>query len=689
MSKEEKLKSVHSQAMSEFDRIYTAVCKERDQCTEDRRFYSIAGAQWEGRLGEQFENKPRMEFNKIHLSVIRIINEYRKNRISVSFITKDGSEAGDLADKCAGLFRADEQDSNADEAYRNAFEEAVGGGFGAWRLCCDYEDDEDDDNEYQRVRILPIHDADQCVYFDLNSMRQDKSDANHCFVLKAMTKEAYREEFEKEPVEFSQKTNVSEFDWFAPDLIYVAEYYKKEEVKDKVFFYRTAVGDEEKLRESEIKAEPKKEEELLARGFEKVREKKIKCKKVHKYIIDGQEVVEDCGIIAGKYIPIIPVFGKRWVVDGIERMMGHVRLAKDAQRLKNMQLSKLAEISAMSSVEKPILTPEQIVGHQHMWAEDNIKDYPFLLINALKDASGNTLATAPAAYTKSPQIPPAMAALLQTTEQDMSDILGKSEAGDELKANISGEAIGLLQNRLDGLSYIYMDNFAEAMKYAGKVWLSQASDTYVEDERKMKIVNENGDTGMAEIAKPVYNEEEGQIDYETDLSKAKFEVTVDIGATSSSKRAATVKSITNMLTFVQDPETVAVLTYMGIMNMDGEGLGDLQDYFRNKLVQMGAVKPTEEEAQQLAEAAQNQQPDPQALYLQAEAEKSQALAVKAQADTAFTEAKTKDTIAKTAQTLAGIDRDDQKQALETAKAFGNAVTAQQQNNMGESSTGFE
>ncbi|MFK5282558.1 portal protein, partial [Lacticaseibacillus paracasei] len=88
----------------------------------------------------------------------------------------------------------------------------------------------------------------------------------------------------------------------------------------------------------------------------------------------GGKVLEDCGYIAGKCIPIVVAYGKRWFVDNIERCMGHVRLAKDAQRLKNMQLSKLGEISALSSVEKPILTPEQIANHQDMWAEDNLKD---------------------------------------------------------------------------------------------------------------------------------------------------------------------------------------------------------------------------------------------------------------------------------------------------------------------------
>ena len=73
----------------------------------------------------------KMEINKVHLSVMRIINEYRNNRITVDFIPKEGAENDKLADTCDGLYRSDEEFSSADEAYDNAFEEAVGGGIGA------------------------------------------------------------------------------------------------------------------------------------------------------------------------------------------------------------------------------------------------------------------------------------------------------------------------------------------------------------------------------------------------------------------------------------------------------------------------------------------------------------------------------------------------------------------------------
>src|SRR6478735_3786758 len=126
VSKAERLAQVHGEALAEFDTIQAALRDERLQCLQDRRFYSVAGAQWEGPLGDQFENKPRLEFNKVHLAVIRIINEYRNNRITVDFIPKDGTTNADLADTCAGLYRADERDSGAQEAYDNCFEEGVG-----------------------------------------------------------------------------------------------------------------------------------------------------------------------------------------------------------------------------------------------------------------------------------------------------------------------------------------------------------------------------------------------------------------------------------------------------------------------------------------------------------------------------------------------------------------------------------
>tara|TARA_R110002126_G_scaffold171240_2_gene320067 strand:- start:2063 stop:4141 length:2079 start_codon:yes stop_codon:yes gene_type:complete len=663
LSNDQRLANLHSEALAQFDDVQSALRDERLQCLQDRRFYSLAGSQWEGPLWDQYENKPKFEVNKIMLAVIRVVNEYRNNRITVDFVSKDGVENDKLAEVCDGLYRADEQASVADEAYDNAFEEAVGGGIGAWRLRTVYEDDEDPEDDRQRIRIEPIFDADSSVFFDLGAKRQDKSDAKFCFVVTSMTRQAYKDTWGDDPTDWPKIIHQYEFDWCTPDVVYVAEYFKVEEKTETIRIFQNITGEEERYTQADFANDETLEETLAAIGTTEIRQKRVKRRKVRKYVMSGGRVLEDAGYIAGKCIPIVVVYGKRWFVDNVERCMGHVRLAKDAQRLKNMQLSKLGEISALSSVEKPILTPEQVAGHQVMWAEDNLKDYPYLLINPITDQNGNQAVSGPVAYTKSPQIPPAMAALLQITETDMQDILGNPAGADKMVSNISGKAVEMIQARVDGQAFIYMSNFAKGMKRCGEIWLSMAKDIYIEDKRKMKTIARTGEAGMIELMQPTINQETGAMVMANDMTSATFDVIADVGPSSSSKKSATVRAITGMLQITQDPETAQVLTAMAMMNMEGEGLSDTNAYFRKKLLRMGVVKPTDDEAQEMMAEMQGQPQDPNALYLQAAAEEATAKAAQARASTVKTIADAELSRAKTVETLSNVDMDSQDHAL--------------------------
>ncbi len=634
-TKEERWDEVHRRAVREFDRVQTTVRDVRLQCLEDRRFYSISGAQWEGGLDEQFENKPKFEMNKVHLSVLRIINEYRNNRISVKFTPKDG-QPDEMADTCAGLFRADESDSTAEEAYDNAFEEAAAGGFGAFRLKACYEDDEDDEDSRQRVRFEPIPDADASVFFDLDAKRQHTADAKRCWVLTAMDREANKEEYDDDPADWPNNIHQLQFEWCTPDVVYIAEYFEVEEKKELVHYFRGLDDTDMAVPDQELQDDPEKLPTLLATGFREVRQKRIERCVVHKYIMNGRRILSDEGVIAGRCIPIIPVYGKRWFVDNVERCMGHVRLAKDAQRLKNMQVSNLGLLAAQSPREKPIVTPQQMAGHEMQWADDNVQDYPYLLLNPTTDAEGNPVATAPVGYTKPPSVPPAMAALLQITEQDMKDLLGNQDALQQVNPQTSGIAVELVQNRLDMQTFIYMSNFARAMKRAGEVWLSMMRDIVVEDSRRMKVLDAQGQASSVVVNDPMYNRETGSQGTQNDLRKATFDVEVEVGPSSASHRASTVRALTQMIQIAADPQDKTVLGAMAMMNMDGEGISDVRDYYRRKLVQMGVVKPTPEEAQMLAQQQAGQQPGPQEQYLLAAAEEAAAGAEERRAKTVKT-----------------------------------------------------
>ena len=228
----------------------------------------------------------------------------------------------------------------------------------------------------------------------------------------------------------------------------------------------------------------------------------------------------------------------------------------------------------------------------------------------------------------------------------------------------------MVQQRLDMQSYIYISNMAKAIRRCGEIWLSMAQEVYVEPQRRMKTIGNQAEVEMIELMAPGMDET-GEVIYENDLSEAKMDVWVDIGPTSTSKRQATVRALTGMLQITQDPETAQVLQAMALMNMEGEGIQEVREFFRSKLLRMGVIKPTEEEAEQLAQMLQGQT-DPIAVFLQAAAEEAIAKAAQARANTVKTVADAELARAKTQETLSKIQNEDDRttmDGLRTAREF--------------------
>ncbi len=647
-----ELADVHAEALLEFNRAWSPQQDVRLQCLEDRRFVSIPGAQWESDLREQFANRPRFEVNKVHMSVMRIFNEYRNNRISVDFRAKDGGATEDVADTMDGLYRADEQECNAQEAYDNAFDEGVSGGMGAWRVRACYENEEDGEDERQRIAMEPIYDADTSVYFDADAKRQDKRDAVRCWVLSSMSLSAFEEEWGGAS-SFPKDDSLTMFDWFTPDVAYIAEYYKVEEQTKTYNVWKLVLAGEDADEVKLLASEKEEAAKLKAQGYILARKKKVKTKRIHKYLMAGDRILEDCGYVAGKCIPIIPFYGKRAFIDNVERIQGHVRLTTDLMRLYNMLISLLAEISVYSPIEKPIFTPEQIQGHEHAWSRDSIDRPAYQLINPITNIDGSVVPAGPIGYVKPPQIPQALVALMQLCNVDMQELLGAQGGAEEVVSNVSAKAVELIQTRLDMQTFIYMDNFAKAMKRCGEVWKGMAQELYDEEGRKMKTVGVDGAEDEIEIMKPMMDDK-GATTIENDLGQGRFDVVTDVGPSFVTRRDGTVRALSGVLQYTQDPQERAAITGVIFQNLDGEGLQDLKDWNRKRLINMGVIKPTDEEQAELEAQAANAPPDPQAQFLAAESQKSTALAGKATADTTVALANAEKIAAETQEILKKI-----------------------------------
>lgn len=284
-----------------------------------------------------------------------------------------------------GKFRADYQETSGGEACDNAFDDAVTGGFGCFRMCADYEDEMDPSNEQRRISLLPVYDPATCVFFDQDSKQYDRSDAMWAMEMFSMTPKAFETEYpDSIAASLSRDDTGTQYDWSTPDAIYVGRYYEVRIEKVKLTAWRnpvsgeTAIYDEEQIKDIV--------DELTDGAFELIGERTVKKRRVYCGLLSGAEWLEEPKRIPGEHIPLIPVYGRRSFVDNQERIEGHAAKAMDAQRLENLMVSMIADNATQAGGDGiPVVDVDMIPGPLAAhWAERNKKRPAFLPMVSLK-----------------------------------------------------------------------------------------------------------------------------------------------------------------------------------------------------------------------------------------------------------------------------------------------------------------
>ncbi|GKV89287.1 portal protein [Pectobacterium carotovorum subsp. carotovorum] len=681
--------------MLKFDRAYTPQEDVREKCIEATRFARVPGGQWEGttsagtKLNDRFERYPKFEINKVATELNRIIAEYRNNRITVKFRPGDKAASEELANKLNGLFRADYEETDGGEACDNAFDDGATGGFGCFRMSTKYVNEYDPLDERQRICIEPIYDAARSVWFDPDAKKYDKSDAGWAFDMYSLSAEKYKAEYDKTPASLDLMLDNSwKYDWFDNDVVYIAKYYEVRKESVDVVSYQNPMTGEIATYDSD-QLEPIADE-LADIGFVEVARRSVKRRRVYVALVDGDGFLEKPRRIAGENIPLIPVYGKRWFIDDIERVEGHIAKAMDPQRLYNLQVSMLADTASQDAGSTPIVDMDQVRGLEKHWEERNKKRPSFLPLRSIKDKSGNVIAPAtPTGYTQPAVLNQALAALLQQTSADIQEVTGGSQAMQQMPSNIAQETVNNLMNRSDMASFIYLDNMAKSLKRAGEIWLSMAREVYGSD-REVRIVNEDGTDDISLMSVSVKDDETGQVVALNDLSVGRYDVTVDVGPSYTARRDATVAALTGVLGTMlpQDPDT-GIIRGIILDNMDGEGLDEFKEFNRKKLLVAGVVKPRNQKEQQVvmqAQMAQQGQQDPNMVLAQAQMVAAQAEAQKAQNETAQTKIKAftaqqdaMESQANTVYKLAQARNIDDKAVMDAIKLLNDVFVSQQQN----------
>lgn len=167
------------------------------------------------------------EFNKTRQHIRQVTGDQRQNRPGIKVRpVEDGDR--DTADVLQGLIRNIESVSNAERAYDTAFEWAITGGRGAWRIGTDYSDDSAFE---QDICIKEIRNP-LATKFDPTAQEFDKRDGMFAFVEELIGKEAFENKWPKAEVSnFESSSRAGGLsNWFFEDQVRICEYWYKEPV---------------------------------------------------------------------------------------------------------------------------------------------------------------------------------------------------------------------------------------------------------------------------------------------------------------------------------------------------------------------------------------------------------------------------------------------------------------------------
>ena len=527
-----------------------------------------------------------------------------------------------------GLYRTSTRQNTSLEAFGNGAQESVVAGFGCWKLNNEYE------NRSQNQTIVrePIYEACNCVYFDPNASRLDKSDANYVSILTRYSEEGYKDFVEEltgerpsTVISFKYPEESYVFPWVAEDRrVYVGEFYHREKIKIKVHLLVDLMGNPEEVQDEDFKEQ---EDSLIDQGYEYQELLEFDRFEITRYIVSGQDILE-CSLIPGEHIPVVPDYGERAHVEGEEHYEGITRLAKDPQRLRNFQMSYLADIVSRSPRRKPIFTPEQIQGYEQMYQEQGSENnYPHLLQN-MYDGAGQPLPMGPVGEMPEQPIPQALIASLELSRQAVEDVANPGLPQNISDPDLSGKAVMALQKRMDMQSFIYQDNHKHALRRDAEIFASMAAEVF-DTPRKATLTLYDGSRKTEQLKQTQLNPEAMQMETINDIEGIEFEVYAEIGTNFKTEQMEVREDMKELMNGLppQDPiRNILLLEYIAIL--PGMQFENLRKYAGKELIKMGIKEPeTEDEIQfmqQLQQQQQQPQPDPAMIAAQAEMIKGQA-----------------------------------------------------------------
>ena len=532
----------------------------RVEALDDLKF--AGGDQWpvEIQNSRLLESRPYLTINKIDAYCRQITNQQRQQRPRMVAHGMNTESDEKVAQVVTGILRHIENQSDADAAYDNAFDFAVRMGWGFWRIVHDYPRP---DSMEQEIYIKRIENP-FMVYFDPNSNEPDGSDAEKCLITEVISKEAFRKMYPgaDDGAGFNPRgTGDSQSEWITKEDIRVAEYFYTERKRMKLLLLSdgTTCYEDEKPPETV----------LQDAGIYVVSKRETIKKQIKWCKLTGMEILEQKDW-AGRYIPVVPVYGQQLIVDSKKKKFGLTRMAKDPQRMYNFWSTALTESVALAPKAKFLLAEGQDEGHEMEWNTANIKSMPVLRYKQT-DSEGRA---APVPIRIQPEPPPTgMVTALEGLNADLKAVVGIYDPTQLPNGNQSGKAINGMQMQTDMTNFHYYDNLTRSIRQSGRICLNLIPHIY-DKERVLRIIGADGKGELVTINQKA-QDEQGVEKVLNDVTVGEYDIVMETGPGYASKRQEAVDSMMTLLT--ADPNLMTQAGDLIFRNMDFPGAEIIAD----------------------------------------------------------------------------------------------------------------
>ena len=551
-------KDVLADAKEAFTRCEEAESENRVEALDDLRFAKL-GEQWPIKVKQDRikDGRPCLVINRQPAFIRQVVNEARQNRPSIKVHPVDGQADPQIAEIYNGLIRNIEQTSKADVAYDTAVDFAVTSGRGFFRIGTEYACDDTFDLDLRIERIAnPFS-----VYGDPFSTASDSSDWNECFVTELLEFDAFKAKYpgaEKVSWNDDGYKNLTA-PWTQDQSVLVAEWWQRSKVAKKIL----ALSDGTVVEADVYKTQ---KDSFDAGGITVLGERQTTGYKVTQKVLTGAEVLED-NPWAGKYIPVVPVYGDEINIEGKRYFRSLIRDDKDAQRMLNYMRTTSAELTTLAPKVPFIGKKGTFKSDAKKWATINSQNHAYV------EYDGEPPTRQPIAAGE------AIGAIQEAAnaQDDMKSILGLYDPSLGAEGQeVSGKAILARQSQGHTSNFHFLDNLSRAIEHGGRILVDLIPTVYTE-KRMIRVLGQDNSATSVQLGGPIVvkgPDGQPQTDPVTnlpltkicDLSVGKYDLTVETGPSYATRR----EQITDRLTSLCEafPEAAPILGDLIVKYMD-------------------------------------------------------------------------------------------------------------------------